>query len=409
MRVAFADLMFSWPPHGGADVDVYHTVKGIQGLGHEVHLFGAACASSWERGRFEPPVLPFPATRLDFGASEFNRRDLPKRFQSAVASWKPDVVCLCDMFFLEPYVAEALSEYRLISRYYAYECVCPRSLLLFRDGAPCPNSFLRTPNVCRRCALGHLKGEITRWQPLAWTQEYLAARAFMQGHYEQVRKALGRFESVVVYNELQRRLLGGVNANVHIVPGGVNIGEFDAAPVEQKDGRVVVLMTGRAEDPVKGLSVLREAAVQLARARDDFEVWVTEPEGPQGMSWYRSVGWQDRNGMKKLYRTADICVVPSVWEEPFGMVAVEAMASGLPVCASRVGGLQGIVRHGETGFLFERGNSAELAERLGQLFDDAALRRRMGEAGRAVAEEEYAWERVIKKHWPAILAGEAAS
>ena len=96
-------------------------------------------------------------------------------------------------------------------------------------------------------------------------------------------------------------------------------------------------------------------------------------------------------------------VVPSVWEEPFGLVAVEAMATGLPVCASRIGGLADIVRHGETGFLFTPGDASELAGQLNTLLDDAALRYRLGEAGRRVAEKEYDWDGIIERRYLPFL------
>ena len=79
------------------------------------------------------------------------------------------------------------------------------------------------------------------------------------------------------------------------------------------------------------------------------------------------------------------------------------MASGRPVCASRLGGLQNIVVDGETGFLFEPGDAAGLAERLAQLLDDAELCRHMGTAGRARAEAEYDWARLIPKHYGPLL------
>jgi len=85
------------------------------------------------------------------------------------------------------------------------------------------------------------------------------------------------------------------------------------------------------------------------------------------------------------------------------LVAVEAMASGRPVCASRVGGLQDIVVHGETGFLFDRGDSGALADSLVRLLDDANLRQRMGEAGRKRAEGEYDWKRIAAVHYPPLL------
>ncbi len=407
MRLAFVDLMFSWPPHGGADVDLYRTVAGLQDCGYEVHLFGAAYAKSWERGKFEPAQLPFPATRLDFSVISFNHRRLPARFRAAVDAWQPDVAVLCDGFFLKPYVAQALAHYPTVARYYAYEVACPRDMLLFNDGAPCPNNYLRTPNLCRRCALTRLRGEIQDWRLLAWTHEYLAAWAFMPGYRRRLAESLGRMDAIVVSNELMKTHLAGISDRVHIFTGGVDAEASAYHPLRAKapEERKVILMAGRAEDPAKGLQTLVEAGQKLAANRSDFEIWVTHPNRGLSTDWLKAIGWHDHDAIMELHQQADICAVPSMWEEPFGLAAVEAMAACRPVCASRVGGLQRIVRHGETGFLFERGDSADLAYRLTQLLDDAGLRRSMGDAGRRLAEQEYDWKRVIERCWPPLLDG----
>jgi glycosyltransferase involved in cell wall biosynthesis len=82
-----------------------------------------------------------------------------------------------------------------------------------------------------------------------------------------------------------------------------------------------------------------------------------------------------------VWRASDIAVVPSTEPEPFGMVAIEAMACGLPVVAAAHGGLLDIVVNGQTGFLFEPRNVGALAEYLVTLADDRQLRQRLGEAG----------------------------
>ncbi len=405
MRIAFADLLFSWPPHGGADVDLYHTALGLQALGHEVRLFGAAYSKSWERGKFKPDELPFPSERLDFTLATFNRRTMPARFREAVDKWQPDVVVLADGFFLKPYVADALGHYPTVGRYYAYELACPRDLLLFKNGAPCPHNYLQTPQVCRQCALAHLQPQIKSWGLLAWTHEFLAARAFMPGYHRRLTESLRRLDAVIVSNMRMKSQLEDVCSSIHIFPGGVDANAFPYHPLEMKsaDQRKVVFMAGRAEDPAKGLETLLAAGKLLAESRNDFEIWATHTNRQLTNGWFKAIGWQDRAAMAERYRQADICVVPSIWEEPFGLTAVEAMAAGRPVCASRVGGLQGIVRDGETGFLLEPKDSATLAKRLGHLLDEGALRQRMGEAGRRVVEEEYDWQRLVARHWPALL------
>lgn len=407
MRLAFADLMFSWPPHGGADTDLYRTVCGLRELGHEVCVFGADCEDSWERGKFDPGTLPFDAVRIAFSARSFNCRTVPERFRRAIDAWRPDAVVLSDGFFLKPHLAEALDRYPIIARYYAYEIACPRDMLLFLNGAPCPNNYLRTPNVCRRCALAHLAKAIRGGHPLAWPREYAAARAYLPGYHARLERFLKKASAVIVYNALMLSHLAGVTHRAVIFPGGVDtaLSRAEASRPKGPGERTIIAMAGRAEDRMKGLDTLIEAGERLASERHDFEIRITHPNPRLASDWLKPVGWLDAQALARFYAEADVCVVPSLWEEPFGLTAVEAMAAARPVCASRAGGLRDIVRDGETGLLFERGDAADLARRLTQLLDDASLRQRMGDAGRRVAEQEYDWKQVIRRHWPPLLEG----
>ncbi|MBI4557029.1 MAG: glycosyltransferase family 4 protein [Candidatus Hydrogenedentes bacterium] len=407
MRIAFVDLLFSWPPHGGGCADVYYTVLGLQRLGHEVHLFYASSADRWERGHVESGSLPFPSTRLDFTARSFTALHVQERFRSAVSAWTPDVVFLAEAFFLRPHLVEALERYPIFSRYYAYDASCPRDFRRYLNDARCPLDYLKTPNQCRRCALNGQKREIMNWQWSAWTEEFLTARAFLPGYYDRLIRSLAKSHTLIVYNEVQAELWRPYNSQIHIVPGGVDISEFTHLPLQPKESnaRKTILMAGRAEDPVKGLSTLQRATARLAQTRSDFEVWVTVPDHRLNTEHLKAVGWQDHAHMMRLYEGVDICVVPSLWEEPFGIVAVEAMAVGRPVVASRVGGLQMIVREGETGLLFEPDDDEMLAQHLSTLLDDFDLGRRMGDAGRKRAETEYDWQRIIERHYPVILGG----
>lgn len=79
---------------------------------------------------------------------------------------------------------------------------------------------------------------------------------------------------------------------------------------------------------------------------------------------------------------SDIAVVPSTEPESFGLVAVEAMAAGRPVVASRLGGMKDIVVDGETGYFFENGNASDFAQKLDLLLESADVRLKMGAAAR---------------------------
>ncbi len=90
-----------------------------------------------------------------------------------------------------------------------------------------------------------------------------------------------------------------------------------------------------------------------------------------------------------IYPSLDVCVVPSRVDEALGMTAVEAAFFGLPVIASRKGGLQEVVRHEETGLLVAPESPGEIAAGLRRLADDAQLRASLGRRARELAIERF--------------------
>jgi glycosyltransferase involved in cell wall biosynthesis len=94
-----------------------------------------------------------------------------------------------------------------------------------------------------------------------------------------------------------------------------------------------------------------------------------------------------------LIRSADV-VVCTPWYEPFGITPLEAMACGVPVVASEVGGLTDSVVHGTTGLLIPACDPAALATAAGTLLGDPAMRAAFGEAGARRARRWYSWPRV---------------
>jgi glycosyltransferase involved in cell wall biosynthesis len=104
------------------------------------------------------------------------------------------------------------------------------------------------------------------------------------------------------------------------------------------------------------------------------------------------VGYQEE--IAGYYRLFDAFVLPSV-NEGTPVSAIEALASGTPVVANRVGGVPDVVRDGVDGFLVEPGDSEAAGERLATLARDPELRRRLGEAGRARVLERYSVSRLV--------------
>jgi glycosyltransferase involved in cell wall biosynthesis len=147
----------------------------------------------------------------------------------------------------------------------------------------------------------------------------------------------------------------------------------------------------------KGVGVLCRAAVHLPA---DCEVWIVG-DGPQRealrrlcdelrLAKVRFLGNQAQ--VQPYLQAADCFVCPSRWAEAAGLVNLEALATGLPVVASNIGGIPEYVEDGRTGLLFTPGDSDDLARCLRRLAGDASLCRAMGREARAVAVARFSPE-----------------
>lgn len=107
------------------------------------------------------------------------------------------------------------------------------------------------------------------------------------------------------------------------------------------------------------------------------------------------LGYLEGQVLRSFYRVSDVHVCPSHYE-PFGLVALEAMAVGTPVIASNTGGLRDIVSSGKVGRTFHAGDPQSLADSLFELLNSAKLREQIGQAGRKHAIDNFAWTRLAR-------------
>jgi glycosyltransferase involved in cell wall biosynthesis len=105
-----------------------------------------------------------------------------------------------------------------------------------------------------------------------------------------------------------------------------------------------------------------------------------------------------RRFVEPFMQAADCAVCPSLWAEAAGLVNLEAPACGLPVVASRIGGIPEFVEDGRNGFLFSPGDHHELAERVERLFHDEQSRERLGRQARSFVVEGFSTESLLAAH-----------
>lgn len=228
-------------------------------------------------------------------------------------------------------------------------------------------------------------------------------------------------DAIVASTEEERgwlmELYGAHPERIYVVPPGVDHELFrrgDKASARRRLGlgsEKVLLFVGRLQplkaadtaihafaELVKRLDLSPDGATLLVVGGPSGRAGAREPERLRGIASQagvaasvRFVSAMPQNDLPDFYRAADAIIVPSR-AESFGLVALEAQACGLPVVASRVGGLKEIVREGETGFLVDPEDVSAFADRCERLLSDSMLAEAMGLKGETFSSD-FSWQR----------------
>jgi glycosyltransferase involved in cell wall biosynthesis len=221
---------------------------------------------------------------------------------------------------------------------------------------------------------------------------------------------------VAISDAVRRHLaddLGVAQRKIYLIESGIDLEAFVPADEQQKRERrqrfhlgeePVLGMIARLSD-VKGQDVLIEAMRKIVGAVSNVTLLLVG-EGRMEARLRKRVGrlhLQDHvrfisvvNKTQEMLSLFDVFVVPSR-QEGLGLSIMEAQAMGLPVVASRVGGIPSLIEDGKTGVLVEPGKSDLLAEAIIGLLRDKGRSKTIGAAGRTFIQENYSSEKMIDK------------
>jgi D-inositol-3-phosphate glycosyltransferase len=204
--------------------------------------------------------------------------------------------------------------------------------------------------------------------------------------------------------------LGAVRSRIDIVPSGVDTAHFTPdGPVAQRSTRHRLLCVGRlvprkgVDDAIRALAQLDEVELVVAGGPAAADI-ATDPEAMRLLQLAAALGVADRvhligqvprAELPALIRSSDL-VVCLPWYEPFGIVPLEAMACGVPVVGTAVGGLLDTVMDGVTGALLPPRNPVVAAQALRELLGSPERRRAFGRAGCQRVRRHYAWPDVAR-------------
>lgn len=373
--------MLSWeyPPKsiGGISTHVFYLSKELKNLGHEVHIItceegNAACEEN-DNGIYIHRVHPYKIDTLDFTkwVMQLNFSMIQRGILLINGLGKFDIIHAHDWLCM--YSAKAL------------KC-----------------SF-NIPMVCTIHATEHgrnggIKTEMQSYISGAeWMLSYEAWKIITCSHY--------------MRNEVNQ-LFGATWEKIWVIPNGVDIKSlkvaFNRMPFRRqyaKDNEKIIFFVGRHVYE-KGIHLLAEASKEVIRRNSNVK-FVVAGTGPMTeeiknrvysnglMEKFFFTGYIDSDIKNKLYQIADTAIFPSLYE-PFGIVALEAMAAGCPVVVSDVGGLSEIVEHKVNGLKTYAGSASSLADNICEALWNNELISILRDNAKKIVKEKYTWEKVAK-------------
>jgi glycosyltransferase involved in cell wall biosynthesis len=159
--------------------------------------------------------------------------------------------------------------------------------------------------------------------------------------------------------------------------------------------RQVLYLVARSWQERKGYPHFAELAKTLRAEDPSIRFKVLNHKGDELMD---GAPYLTRSELAEEFRRSYLAVVPGLWDEPFGLVAAEAMAAGRPVVAYATGGLPEIIEDGVSGILVPRGDVRALTESVRSLLKDPERARRLGEGARARVEAKFRYERTASEY-----------
>lgn len=215
-----------------------------------------------------------------------------------------------------------------------------------------------------------------------------------------VERVLSRVtDRIICISDYERRAaldIGIAPEKLVVIDNGISPRPEAVARVPRADGKPLIAFAGRF-DRQKGYDTFLEVMRRLgdrAHAQAIGSAIVSSDALPDTPPNVELLGWQPREKVFDLFARADLLLVPSRWEG-FGLVAVEAMQAGLPVFASRVGGLQDVVVDGCTGRLFTPDAVDEIVAQIAGSTDEEL--RAYGRRGLERYREHYTADRMARE------------
>jgi glycogen synthase len=257
--------------------------------------------------------------------------------------------------------------------------------------------WAQTPN--QRTSLANIKGTLSR-----------IALAQMRREGKPVRPQMRHVAVVSEYMRRKGLAEHTLPEHTEVIYNGVETDSFQRpVPPPEVPPPINLLLAGRVS-PDKGIHVAVEAVAKLSQARSqrDFGLIIAGSGPATYLEQLKRIaatygvqesvsflGWLPRERMPALMHSCHVLLLPTVHQEPFARVVLEAMAAGLAVVGTLTGGTGELLRDGYSGLACAAGDSLDLARQIGHLLDDPHLRHLLARRGQEMVLAQYTLERMV--------------
>lgn len=311
----------------------------------------------------------------------YSRRTV-REITELAQSFRPDIAYVHNVFpLVSPSVYDALHKLGIPSVHviHDFRLWCPNSRFYLKDG-PCQRCQLGNywPAIQNRCVQGN-----TGYSAL------YAASLFLNDR-KGLKQKIGGYICLTQFAKnllLQSQI---PEAKIYVCPNHIDTGAFTP---QYGEGRYVLYLGGLYRD--KGVMTVAKAFAQLPHiplkfvGAGDAEQELREFIGEHGLTNVEIAGFKSGEEKLECLRNSLFTIVPSQCYETFGLVVLEAFASGKPVVASAISSLPYIVESQQTGLLFQPQNADDLAAKVRWLYERPEEIEKMGRRARQVVEQKY--------------------
>lgn len=374
-----------YPPQviGGAEIIAHRQMKTLL----EDGLAKMAVLSLDVRGRHTPetvtcetwegiPVVRvcFPIERIDQRGVCFFHPLVNEVFREMCGIVQPEVVHGHHIAGLSLGIVDIAREYgaKIVFTLHDNWGFCYKNTTLDNEGKLCPNAV-----DCENC------------KEVFDLDEYTIPMGSRKSYFRRQMEKTTAFVSPSRYLADAYLRAGFDPRKMHVIWNGIDAEKYAEVKTEPAE-RIRITYAGIFK-PHKGVEYLIRALAMLKDEPAELHLVGKGDGEPKYHELIEELGLKDRivfhgqvdnEEMTGIYRETDIYCLPSVWPENQPVTITEAMACGIPVIASRIGGVPELVEDGVTGYLTEPRNAEDLAEKIRMMIADRERMREMGETGR---------------------------